>query len=151
MARDDSEGTASNFFFEVKPCPEWADRLLLRPEDFDADEWLRFNAHLASCSACRTAREEFFQIVEHVQSLPAPSVKPFPRLGLWHNEHRDRDAWLDHLRIPHQRFSTASDTERSPLQKRRTLILAVITVLLVISLLIASFLLLRTARGLVGG
>jgi hypothetical protein len=63
------------------PCSEWAEKLALRQQDLSPAERAALEAHLKSCSVCRTAQVEYCFLDAYLRALPSPTLLPFPRLA----------------------------------------------------------------------
>ncbi|HLI90935.1 MAG TPA: hypothetical protein VKV37_19755 [Ktedonobacteraceae bacterium] len=64
------------------PCAAWAEKLALRREDLSPSDREALDAHLAHCTICQQAQEDYHFLDAMLRALPPPSVKPLPRLSL---------------------------------------------------------------------
>jgi WD40 repeat protein len=64
------------------PCAAWAEKLALRREDLSLSDREALDAHLAHCTVCQQALEDYHFLDAMLRALPPPSVKPLPRLSL---------------------------------------------------------------------
>jgi WD40 repeat protein len=63
------------------PCPSWAEKLALRPEDLSPADREALQAHLQHCPVCAAARADYELIDARLRALPDPVLKPVPRLA----------------------------------------------------------------------
>ena len=84
------------------PCSEWAEKLALRNDDLSPSDRSALKRHLMTCPACASASADYAFLANHLRSLSAPVMKPFPRLS---QEFVDREAEIRSAKALRRRIS----------------------------------------------
>jgi hypothetical protein len=70
---------------KAKPCQVWTEKLVA-PEDLSLAEREAFDAHVVSCSKCTASYNEYVQLRNRIQALPAvKSLIETTSVFLWHD------------------------------------------------------------------
>src|SRR6266513_892482 len=77
-----------------RPCSEWAEKLVLKPEDLSPEDSEALQRHVRECDDCLAAQGDYETLLVRLRELPSPTVKPLPRFSpfLFESEKEQKDA-----------------------------------------------------------
>jgi WD40 repeat protein len=77
-----------------RPCNEWAEKLVLKPEDLSPEDNEALQKHVRGCDACLAAQSDYETLLVRLRELPSPTLKPLPRFSpfLFESDKEQKDA-----------------------------------------------------------
>src|SRR4051794_11747318 len=67
--------------YSSRPCNEWAEKLVLKPEDLSPEDREALQKHVRECDTCLATQSDYETLLIRLQALPSPTVKPLPRFS----------------------------------------------------------------------
>jgi WD40 repeat protein len=88
--------------YSSRPCSEWAEKLVLKPEDLSPEDSEALQRHVRECDACLAAQSDYETLLIRLRGLPSPTVKPLPRFSpfLFESEKEQEEARHTSMRLP---------------------------------------------------
>ncbi len=137
-----------------RPCSEWAEKLVLKPEDLSPEDSEALQRHVRECDACLAALGDYETLLIRLRALPSPTVKPLPRFSpfLFESDKEQKEAKSAAAAAPAERRQQRASQRRankgrlSPSPRSRTMFartinsfMAIATVACLLLLAIALF------------